>query len=150
MVERYCCLVKTFLRDYMGWAVSSFDQNFPKKLYRLTAFSFHQNLLKRLYELNHIVFFSKFTIRTAWVDPYTLLIKYFQKDYIDWNPLFFHYNFRKRQGGVNRIAIWSEFSKKTNPLYVTIFLKVKMGWTIFSFGQNFLKSLCGLNLIVLL
>ena len=96
------------------------------------TFSFHQNLLKRQYELNHIVFFSKFTIRTAWVDPYTLLIKYFQKDYIDWNPLFFHYNFRKRQDGVNRIAIWSEFSKKTKwlkpyPLYVKIFLKDKMG-----------------------
>ena len=77
------------------------------------TFSFHQNLLKRQYELNHIAFFSKFTIRTTWVDQHTLLIKYFQKDYMVWNRLSLHYNLLKRQYGANRIAFGSKCSKKT-------------------------------------
>ena len=116
LFEQYCCWVKTFLGGYMERTVWSFDQKFQKKLYRLTAFSFHQNLLKRqyeLYELNHIVFFSKFTIRTTWVDPHSLLIKYSQKDSMDWNWLSFQHNFLKRQYGANRIVFWSKCSKKT-------------------------------------
>ena len=114
--KQYCCLVKTFLGGYMDRTVWYFAQNFQKKLYRLTAFSFHQNLLKRqyeLYELNHIVFFSKFTIRTTWVDPHSLLIKYSQKDSMDWNWLSFQHNFLKRQYGANRVVFWSKCSKKT-------------------------------------
>ena len=111
---------------------------------------------------------SKLPIRITWVDQYGLLIKYFQKDYTDWNPFTFHHNFLKRQCGLNRISFYqnitkrqrrfshivfcSKFSKKTMwvelyCLLVKNFLKDYMGWTILSFGQKFLKTLYALKKI---
>ena len=43
--------------------------------------SFGGSFRKRQYELNRIVFWSKFSIKTIWDEPYSLLIKIFQKDY---------------------------------------------------------------------
>ena len=142
LVERYYCLVKTFVGDYMDWTIWSFDQNFQKKLYRLMTFSFHQNLLKRQYELNHIVFFSKFTIRTTWVDRHSLLIKYFQKDYMVWTALCSYQNFVKRKYRFNR----KKMSKMTILFeqyccWVKTFLGGYMERTVWSFDQKFQKKL---------
>ena len=43
--------------------------------------SFGENFLERQYGLNRIVFWSKFSIKKIWDEPYSLLIKIFQKDY---------------------------------------------------------------------
>ena len=90
--------MKIFLKDNMGWTVLPFGENFLKTQYGLnsivfsskffskdnmswTIFSFGENFLKRQYGLNCIVFWSKFSIRTIWDEPYSLLVKIFQKDY---------------------------------------------------------------------
>ena len=69
----------------MGWTILSFGQSF----------------LKRQYGLNRIVFCSKFSIRAIWVEPYSLLIKIFQKDYFLLYPDFnsrVRNNFRRQYG----------------------------------------------------
>ena len=43
--------------------------------------SFGENFLKRQYGLNPFVFWSKFSEKKVWVEPYIVLIKIFQKDY---------------------------------------------------------------------
>ena len=52
-----------------------------KIFFKDNILSFGQNFLKRQYGLNRIVFWSKFSIKTIWDEPYSLLIKIFQKDY---------------------------------------------------------------------
>ena len=66
-----------------------------------TILSFGENFLKRQYGLNRIVFCSKFSIRAIWVEPYSLLIKIFQKDYFLLYPDFngrVRNNFRRQYG----------------------------------------------------
>ena len=86
-----------------------------------TILSFSQNFRKRQYGLNRIVFLSKFSKKTIWIEPYCLLVKTFEKDNM-----------------VSTILSFGQNCKKKN----------NMGWTISSFGENFLKSQYGLNRIV--
>ena len=65
----------------------------------------------------------------------------------------FHQNFPKRLYGLNRVINSSIFFKKTiwfKPycLFVKIFSKDNMRWTVLPFGENFLKRQNGLNRIV--
>ena len=120
-----------------------------------TALSFGQNFLKRQCGLNHIVFWSKFSKKTIWVEPYCLSAKIFSEDNMGWTMLSFGQNFLKRQYGLNHIVIWSKLSKKkqyelVGPycLLAKMFLKDNMGCTILSFGQNFRKRQYRLNRIV--
>ena len=100
-----------------------------------TVLSFDENFLKRHYQLNRFLFRSKFSKRAIWFQPYSLLIKIFQKGYMHWTALYFGQNFLKGQYGWNRIQ---NFKKKND-----------VGWTIVCFGQNFLKRLSRLNHIVI-
>ena len=78
-----------------------------------TALSFGQNFLKRQGGLNHIVFWSKLSKKTLWLEPYCLLVKNFQKRQYGLTILLFGRNFLKRQYGLNHIVFWSKLSKKT-------------------------------------
>ena len=94
-----------------------------------TALSFGQNFLKRQGGLNHIVFWSKLSKKTLWLEPYCLLVKTFEKDTMARTILSFGQNFQKRQYGLtillfgrnflkrqyglNHIVFWSKLSKKT-------------------------------------
>ena len=106
--------------------------------------SFVQNFLKRLYGLNHIVFWSKRSKKTIWVEPYCLLVKIFLKDSMGWSILSFVQTFLKRLYGLKHIVFWSKLSKKTvwiEPycLLIETSEKDNMGWSILSFGKNFRK-----------
>ena len=55
-IERYCLLIKIFLKDSMSWIILSFGKNFPKNYMDWTILSFDQNLLKKQYKLKRFVF----------------------------------------------------------------------------------------------
>ena len=61
-------------------------------------------------------------------------------------------SFRKRQSELNHIMFWPKISENTTwvrlpCLWLKIFLKSNMGWTLLSFGQKFLKTLYALKKI---
>ena len=71
---------------------------------------FIQNFPTRQLGLNHIIFWSKFSKKTRWAEPYCLLVKIFLND---------------------NIVFWSQFSEKTKwvepyCLLVKSFLKDNM------------------------
>ena len=115
-----------FLKGNMSWTILSFAQNFLENhtvgLYCLlmktaqkdniawTMLSFGQNFRRRLFELNGIVFWSKYSKKTTWVEPYRLYIKLFLKYCEGWTTLSFGQNFLKRQSGLNHILFLSKFS----------------------------------------
>ena len=104
--------------------------------------------------MNRIVFSSKFSIRVILVEPNSILIKIFEKDYMHWNTLSFCLNFVKRQYGLNHIIFCSKFSWKTTRiepycLLVRVFKKVSMGSIILSFGQVFWKDNVGWSILSL-
>ena len=132
----------------MDWTVLSFVQNFLERLCALNHIIFWSKFCKKIMLVLPYCLFSKFLIRTKLVEPNSILIKLFQKDYMHWTTLSFHQNFLKRQYGLNHIIFWSNVSWKTTwielyCLLVRIFEKVSMGWTILSFSQIFWKDNVG-------
>ena len=126
-IKLSCLLIKIFPKDYMSWTILSFHQNFLKRQYGLnrivfwltfsskTILSFGENFLKRQYGMNRIVFWSKLPIKSIWIKLFCVLIKTFQKDYMDYLSIYmgyisFHQNFVKRQYGLNRIVFSSKCS----------------------------------------
>ena len=153
----------------MGWTILSFGQNFQKRGCVCNILSFGQNFLKELYGLNHIVFWSKLSKKTIWVEPYCLLVKIFLTDNMGWTILSIGQNFQKAQYGKKYFVFWTKLLKKTiwvepycllnnlflraiwverHCLFVKTFEKDNMGWTILCFGQNFQKRQLVLNHIL--
>ena len=86
-VELYCLKLKIFLTGNMGWILLSFGQNFLKhymrwkkldnKCWRVLLFG--RNFLTRLYGLNCLMFWSKFSKKTVWIELHFLFITIFLK-----------------------------------------------------------------------
>ena len=128
---------ENFLKRQYGLNRIVFWSKFSSKTIWVEPYCLGENFLKRQYGLNRIVFWSKLPIKTIWIKLFCVLIKTFQKDYMDYLSIYmdyisFHQNFLKRQYGLNRIVFWWKFSWKTiwvEPFYhlVKMFLKYNMG-----------------------
>ena len=127
--------------------------------------SFVQNFPKRQHGLNCIVVWSKFSKKTKWIKPYSLLLITFQNEYslesncllikrflkgrMSWVLLLsFYQHFQLRQYDLNRIVFWLKFHKKLYRLSTLPFdqslLKRQyeldyVDSTVWSFDQKLLK-----------
>ena len=141
-----------------------------------TILPLRQSFRKKQYQLIHIIFWSKFSKNTTWVELYCLYLKIFLKGNMGWTLLSFGQRFLKTlyvlkkigQYGLNGIVIcskltyhtiWIElfdllikFGVKTTSiephfLFIKISLKDNMDQTLLSFGQNSLRRQHGLKYI---
>ena len=99
--------------------------------------SFVQNFPKRQYGLNCIVVWSKFSKKTKWIKPYSLLLTTFQNEYsLESNCLLIKRFLKGRMSWVLLLSFYQHFQLR------------HMSWTILPLDQNFLKRQYDLNRIV--
>ena len=111
-VEPYSLLVKIFEKVSMGCTILPFGQIFEKDNVGWSILSLGEHILTRQYWLNHIVFWSKCSKRTTWVEPYYLLLKIFLKGNMGWTILSFGQIFLKTLYRFNHIVLLLIFWKR--------------------------------------